>query len=60
MSEKKLNKIRKLMEDYPTTTKAYMKAKEKNKGNDPSGTIVKSYFIDMVQEFREKLEVILR
>ena len=58
MSKEKLNKIRKLMEDYPTTTKAYIKAKEKN--TDPSVGIIRAHFIDMVTEFREKLEAILR
>ena len=60
MSKEKLKKIRKLMEDYPTTTKAYIKAQKWNKGCDPPVDIVKSYFVDMVNEFREKLETILR
>jgi len=60
MSEVKLNEIRKLMEDYPTTTKAYIKAKKWNRNNDPSETVVKSYFTNMVKDFREKLEAILR
>ena len=60
MSKEKLDQIRKLMEDYPTTVKAYIKAKECNKGNNPPMGVVKPYFVGMVQEFREKLERILR
>jgi len=60
MSKEKLNQIRKLMEDYPTTVKAYIKAKKYNKGNDPPMGVAKVYFVDMVSEFREKLEAVLR
>ena len=58
MSEEKLNQIKKLMEDYPTTTKAYIEAKEKH--NDPSVEIIRAHFVIMVSKFREKLWVILR
>ena len=60
MSKEKLNRIRELMEDYPTVTKAYINVKRCNKDYNPPMHVVKSEFVDMVKVFREKLETILR